>query len=108
MVIGQAASSINLQGSFKAKYAIAFNSGTSTLHSALLAGGISPGDEVISPALTCIMNTSSTIHANAVPVYADISPETFTIDPLDIEKKINHKTKAIVVVAMDCLAIWIG
>ena len=84
---------------FKAKYAIAFNSGTSTLHSALLAGGISPGDEVISPALTCIMNTSSTIHANAVPVYADISPETFTIDPLDIEKKINHKTKAIVVVA---------
>jgi hypothetical protein len=52
---------------FGVKYGIAFNSGTSTLHAALEAAGVGPGDEVISPALTVIMNTTATIHANAVP-----------------------------------------
>lgn len=85
---------------FESKYAIAFNSGTSTMHAALLAFGIEPGDEVISPALTVIMNTSTTIHSNAVPVYADINPKTFSIDPVDIEKKITPKTKAINVVSI--------
>jgi len=85
---------------FESEYAIAFNSGTSTMHAALLAFGIEPGDEVISPALTVIMNTSSTIHANAVPVYADINPKTFSIDPSDIERKITPKTKAINVVSI--------
>ena len=68
------------------------------MHAALLAGGIKPGDEVISPALTVIMNTSATMHANAIPVYADINPDTFTIDPADIERKITSKTKGIMVV----------
>ena len=85
---------------FQAKYAIAFNSGTSTMHSALLAAGIKPGDEVISPALTVIMNTTATIHANAIPIYADICPDTFTIDPVDIERKITSRTKAIMVVSI--------
>jgi len=85
---------------FESKYSIAFNSGTSTMHAALLAFGIEPGDEVISPALTVIMNTSTTIHANAVPIYADINPHTFTIDPIDIEKKITPKTKAIMAVSI--------
>jgi len=85
---------------FKAKHAVAFNSGTSTLHSALVAVGVKPGDEVISPALTVIMNTSSTIHANAIPVYVDILPDKFTIDPEDVERKITSKTKAIVVVSV--------
>lgn len=85
---------------FNAKYAIAFNSGTSTMHAALLAAGIKAGDEVISPALTVIMNTSTTIHANAIPVYADVNPDTFTIDPVDIKRKITPKTKAIMVVSL--------
>lgn len=85
---------------FGAKHAIAFNSGTSTLHAALEAVGVRPGDEVISPALTVIMNTSSTIHSNAIPVYADILEDRFTIDPNDIIKKITSKTKAIMVVGV--------
>jgi len=85
---------------FRAKYGIALNSGTSTLHAALEAAGVGPGDEVVSPAITVFMNTSATIHANAIPVYADIDPDTFTIDPKDIEKKITRKTKAIIPVAL--------
>ena len=71
------------------KYAIAMNSGTSTLHAALLAVGVSPGDEVITPALTVIMDTTAIIHANAIPVYVDIEPRTFNIDPDLIESAIN-------------------
>ena len=93
-----------LEGAFAkkigTKYAVAMNSGTSTLHAALEAVGVGPGDEVISPALTVIMDTTATIHANAVPVYADINPETFTIDPGDIEKRITDKTKAIIPVSL--------
>jgi len=85
---------------FGTKYAVAFNSGTSTLHAALEACGVQEGDEVISPALTVIMNTTATIHANAIPVYADINPDTFTVDPEDIERKITPKTKAIMAVSI--------
>jgi perosamine synthetase len=85
---------------YRVKYAVAFNSGTSTLHTSLEAVGVRPGDEVISPAFTVIMDTTATLHANAVPVYADINPETFTIDPNDIEKKITSKTKAIIPVSL--------
>ena len=74
--------------------------GTSTMHSALEALGVGPGDEVISPALSVIMNTSTTIHANAIPVYADILPDTYTIDPRDVERKITSKTKAIMIVSV--------
>ena len=85
---------------YDSKYAVALNSGTSTLHVALEACGVQEGDEVISPALTVVMNTTATIHANAVPVYADVNPDTFTIDPEDIERKITPKTKAIMVVSL--------
>lgn len=69
------------------KYGIAFNSGTSTMHAALLAVGVRPGDEIISPAFTVIMNTSTTIHANAIPVYVDVDPDTFNIDSNKLEEK---------------------
>ncbi|VVB99037.1 UDP-4-amino-4-deoxy-L-arabinose--oxoglutarate aminotransferase [uncultured archaeon] len=85
---------------FGVKYAVALNSGTSTLHAALEAAGVGPGDEVISPALTVIMDSTATIHANAVPVYADIDPETWTMDPADAAKKITKKTKAIIPVSI--------
>jgi len=80
------------------KYGIAFNSGTSTMHAALLSAGVMPGDEIISPAFSVIMNSSTTIHSNAIPVYVDVNPDTFNIDPKKIEEKITKKTKAIFVV----------
>ena len=83
---------------FQSEYAIAMNSGTATLHSALHAVGVRPGDEVISPALSVIMNTSSTIQCGAIPVYVDIDPRTFNMNPEDLERKITPKTKAIQVV----------
>ncbi len=81
-------------------YAIAQNSGTSTLHSALLALGVSEGDEVISPAFTVIMNTAVTLQCGAIPVYADVDPDTYCICPKDLRAKITSKTKAIQVVSI--------
>lgn len=80
---------------FKARFAVTSNSGTSTLHQALMAFGVGPGDEVIVPALTVVMCGYAVIHAGAKPVFADVDPDTFLIDPKDIEKKITQKTKAI-------------
>ncbi|MES2059974.1 MAG: DegT/DnrJ/EryC1/StrS family aminotransferase [Patescibacteria group bacterium] len=80
---------------FGAKFAVTSNSGTSTLHQALMAFGVGPGDEVIIPALTVVMCGYAVIHAGAKPVFADVLPDTFLIDPKDIEKKITKKTKAI-------------
>ncbi|HCJ65790.1 MAG TPA: histidine kinase [Elusimicrobia bacterium] len=85
---------------FNRKYAIAHNSGTSTLHTCLAAAGVGAGDEVISPAQTVIMDSFAILYQNAIPVYADIDPETFNIDPADIEGKITKKTKAIIAVHM--------
>jgi len=79
----------------KIKYAVTSNSGTSTLHQALMAFGVGPGDEVIVPALTVVMCGYAVIHAGAKPVFADVDPETFLIDPADIERKITPRTKAI-------------
>ena len=84
----------------KSKYAIAHNSGTSTLHTCLVAAGVKKGDEVISPAHTVIMNSFVTLHQNATPVYVDIDPDTFNMCPKDLERKITKKTKAIQVVHM--------
>lgn len=83
---------------FNKRFGIAHNSGTSALHSCLSAIGVGPGDEVISPALTVMMDAFVTLHQNAVPVFADINPETFNVDPEDIERKITPRTKAIIVV----------
>ena len=78
---------------FNGKYAIAMNSGTATLHAALEAVGVGVGDEVICPALTVIMDTTAILHANAIPVYADVDAETFLLDLNDVEKKITSKLK---------------
>lgn len=82
------------------RYAIAHNSGTSTLHTSLAALGVGFGDEVISPAQTVIMNSFVTLFQNAIPVYADLDPDTFNLDPKDVERKITSKTKAIIAVHM--------
>lgn len=82
------------------KYGVAFNSGTSTLHAALEAIGVGAGDEVISPALTVIMDSTATFHANAIPVYCDIEEDTFNLDPDKLEALITPNTKAIIAVAL--------
>lgn len=82
------------------KYGIAFNSGTSTLHSCLAAAGVEPGDEVIVPPLTVISTANVVIHQNAVPIFADIDPRTFNIDPKEVEKTITERTKAIIPVSL--------
>jgi perosamine synthetase len=83
-----------------AKYAITFNSGTSTLHAALAAAEVGPGDEVITTPLTVISNAYVVLARNAIPVFADVDKETFNIDPDDIERKITTKTKAIMPVSL--------
>lgn len=85
---------------FKMRFAIAHNSGTSALHTCLRAAGVGPGDEVISPALTVIMDAFATLYQGAVPVFADVDPETFNIDPKDIRNKITRRTKAIIGVSL--------
>ena len=78
-----------------AKYCIATSSGTNALWVALKAGGVSAGDEVIIPPYTFIATASAVLMANAVPVFVDIDPETFNIDPILIEEAITERTKAI-------------
>jgi len=82
------------------QFAIAVNSGNSALHCALFASGVGPGDEVIVPPLTFASPTFATIALGAIPVFADIDPNTFTINPQEIEKRITSKTKAIVPVSL--------
>lgn len=85
---------------FQSKFCIAQNSGTSTLHSALLACGVTHGDEVLSPAFTVIMNTAVTLQCGAVPVYVDVDPRTYCIDPEDLKRKITPRTKALMTVSV--------
>ncbi|MGZ7067444.1 MAG: DegT/DnrJ/EryC1/StrS family aminotransferase [Methanobacterium sp.] len=77
------------------KYAVAFNSGTSALHSLLLAYKISKGDEVIVPSFTFIATANSPLFVGAKPVFADIEEETLGLDPESVKENINDKTKAI-------------
>ncbi len=78
-----------------AQYAAALNSCTAALHLSLLAAGLKPGDEVITTPMTFCATVNAIIHADAVPVLADIDPATMNIDPREIEKKITAKTRAI-------------
>jgi dTDP-4-amino-4,6-dideoxygalactose transaminase len=79
------------------KYAVAVNSGTSALWVALLGLGIGPGDEVIVPGFTFIASIASIIYARAVPVLAEVD-KTFNLDPVDVERKITPRTRAIMAV----------
>ncbi|QEW02451.1 DegT/DnrJ/EryC1/StrS family aminotransferase [Microbacterium lushaniae] len=77
---------------------VAVNSGTSGLHLGLLAAGVGPGDEVIVPSFTFAATGNSVALAGAVPVFVDIEPDTFTLDPAAVEKAITDKTKGILAV----------
>lgn len=77
------------------RHAIATTSGTTALHTALLAHGIGPGDEVITSPFTFIASSNSILFTGATPVFADIDPRTFNIDPEKVEEAITPRTRAI-------------
>jgi perosamine synthetase len=85
---------------FGVNYAISHNSGTSGLHTCLAAAGVGPGDEVISPALTVIMDAFATLYQGAVPVFADVDQATFNIDPEEVRRRLTPRTKAIIAVSL--------
>ncbi len=81
------------------KHALAVNSGTSALLTSLWALGIGPGDEVIVPGYTFIASITSIIFARAIPILAEVD-DTLTLDPEEVRKKVNSRTKAIMLVHM--------
>ena len=85
---------------FGVNYAISFVNGTATMHAALEAAGIRPGDEVIVPPLTMSATTFAVLQCGAVPIFADVDGNTFQIDARDIERKLSSRTKAIITVAL--------
>jgi dTDP-4-amino-4,6-dideoxygalactose transaminase len=83
-----------------APYALAVSSGTAAIHLALASLEVGPGDEVIAPAMTFCSTVHSVVHTGANPVLVDCCPDTFNIDPEQIENRITSRTKAILVVHM--------
>lgn len=76
-------------------YAIAVSSGTSALHLALLAAGVGPGDEVITVPFTFVATAAAVRYTGAKPVFVDIDPKTYCMDPARVESAITPRTKAI-------------
>lgn len=79
-------------------HAMALNSCTAALHLSMIVLGISPGDEVIVPAMTFAATANAVIHAGGTPVFADCLKDTMNIDPQDLEAKITPRTKAVIIV----------
>lgn len=79
----------------EAKHGIAVNSGTDAITIALAACGVGPGDEVITTPFTFVATTEAIMILGAKPVYVDIEPDTFNLDPAGIESRITSRTKAI-------------
>jgi perosamine synthetase len=83
-----------------ARFAISFVNGTATMHAGLLAAGVGPGDEVIVPPLTMSSTTFVVLQAGAVPIFADVDPDTFQVDPQSVRERCTEHTKAIIPVAL--------
>jgi len=80
----------------KSRYAIAVNSGTAAIQSALLALDIQKDDEVLLPSFTFVATANAVVSTGAKPIFVDILKDNYTIDPLDLKKKITKKTKVII------------
>ena len=89
---------------FGQKYGILHANGTATMHTALMAIDVGVGDEVIVPAYTVLSTAAVVLHANAVPVFADVDPDTWTISVEDVRGKITPRTRAIIPVSICGLA----
>jgi len=79
-----------------ARYAVAMNSGMSVLHASVMTAGVGPGDEVICDPV-CVFGSLAVLYQRAKPVFVDIEPVTFNMDPEKIEEKITGRTKALIV-----------
>src|SRR4051812_10418442 len=75
--------------------AVACSNGTAALHLALLALGVGPGDEVIVPSLSFIATANAVVHCGATPVFAEVDPRTFNLDPDAAEGAITSRTKVL-------------
>ncbi|GAA2247974.1 DegT/DnrJ/EryC1/StrS family aminotransferase [Streptomyces indiaensis] len=82
----------------QAAFGVTFCTGTSALHAMLLAEGIGPGDEVIVPSVTFVATATSVCHVGATPVFADIDPRTFNLDPASVAARITPATRAVMTV----------
>jgi dTDP-4-amino-4,6-dideoxygalactose transaminase len=80
------------------RHCIVTNSGTSAMHACVAGAGVETGDEVIIPAFTFWATAQAVLCQNAIPIFVDIDPVTYNIDPSKIEEKITERTKAIIVV----------
>jgi len=78
------------------KYALAFNNGTSALHASLLAADVGPGDEVIVPSFTFVSTAEAVVLIGAKPVFVDINPKTYCLDPDAFKRGITRHTKAVI------------
>ena len=90
-----------------AKYAVVISNGTSALHAACYAAGIHEGDEVITTPITFAASANCILYCGGTPVFADINPLTWNIDPQKIEEKITRKTKAVIAVDFTGQAVQI-
>lgn len=81
-----------------AKYAVVCSNGTAALHIAALSAGVGEGDEVITTPITFAASANCALYCGARPVFADIDPETYNIDPQKVEEAVTEKTKAVVAV----------
>jgi perosamine synthetase len=77
------------------RHALACNGGTAAIHMALAAAGVGPGDEVITSAFSFLATPVAVLHQAAVPIFADIDPRTYNIDPADVERRVTPRTKAL-------------
>ena len=78
------------------KYAVAVANGTAALHAAVFAAGIGPGDEVVTTPMTFVASANCVLYCGGTPVFADIDPRTYNINPDEIEKKITSHTRAVI------------
>ncbi|MCL9662770.1 UDP-4-amino-4,6-dideoxy-N-acetyl-beta-L-altrosamine transaminase [Paenibacillus hunanensis] len=79
-----------------ASYAVAFTNGTAALHGACFAADIGPSDEVITTPITFIASSNCVLYQGGTPVFVDIDPQTYNIDPEQVEKHITNRTRAII------------
>jgi len=82
----------------RVRHALATTSCTTGLHLILAGLGIEPGDEVIVPAFTWVATANVVVYCGAMPVFADVDPETYNLDPADVARKVTERTKAVIVV----------
>lgn len=81
-----------------AKFAVAVSNCTTALHLSLIVSGVERGDEVICPSMSYIATANAVRYVGAVPVFAEVSPTTYNLNPADVENRITDKTKAILLV----------